>query len=229
MLLFIGICLIPRLAGAQNRQVSAPPAGGSLPARSETDQLPPQVLAIADFSAQMQVVQHCSRLLIMRTNVTRTFVADPRIVEVVQFRANEVALIGLDQGSTTVTLWFENATEPLIYRVQTVSPAARSKGSAMNKDELAEESSGTGQPIEITGQTTLPAVINRSPQVSERPAVPEGTRAIKRLSGAKPAAAAPPARYDGHSQWPATGRTATRTPAPAVSNGNRLSRLPGDG
>jgi pilus assembly protein CpaC len=71
-------------------------------------------------SENLDVVQHHSQLLIARTNIVRTAVADPSIVDVVQFSPSELSIIGLELGSTTLTLWFDNNHQPLIYQVNTV-------------------------------------------------------------------------------------------------------------
>jgi pilus assembly protein CpaC len=71
-------------------------------------------------SENLDVVQHHSQLLIARTNIVRTAVADPSIVDVVQFSPSELSIIGLELGSTTLTLWFDNSHQPLIYQVNTL-------------------------------------------------------------------------------------------------------------
>ncbi|HUE12741.1 MAG TPA: pilus assembly protein N-terminal domain-containing protein, partial [Planctomycetaceae bacterium] len=42
------------------------------------------------------------------------------IIEVAQYSPNELAIIGLQVGTTTLTLWFDKSREPLIYLVNTV-------------------------------------------------------------------------------------------------------------
>ena len=50
----------------------------------------------------------------------RSAIADPSIIEVAQYSPNELAIIGLQVGTTTLTLWFDKSPEPLIYLVNTV-------------------------------------------------------------------------------------------------------------
>jgi pilus assembly protein CpaC len=82
--------------------------------------LPEQISAMPTVSENLDVVQHHSQLLIARTNIVRTAVADPSIVDVVQFSPSELSIIGLELGSTTLTLWFDNSHQPLIYQVNTL-------------------------------------------------------------------------------------------------------------
>ena len=46
--------------------------------------------------------------------------ADPSIIEVAHYSPNELAIIGLQVGTTTLTLWFDKSREPVIYLVNTV-------------------------------------------------------------------------------------------------------------
>jgi pilus assembly protein CpaC len=82
--------------------------------------LPEQISAMPTVSENLDVVQHRSQLVIARTNIVRTAVADPTIVDVVQYSPNELSIIGQELGSTTLTLWFDNSRQPLIYLVNTV-------------------------------------------------------------------------------------------------------------
>jgi pilus assembly protein CpaC len=82
--------------------------------------LPEQISEMPSVTDNLDVVQHHSQLLVARTNIVRTAVADPSIVDVVQFSPSELSIIGLDLGSTTLTLWFDNSKQPLIYQVNTL-------------------------------------------------------------------------------------------------------------
>src|SRR5262245_48861432 len=180
-----GLCLVLPPAQAQNRQ----PATGN-----ESDILPPQILCIAGVSAKLQVAQRCSRSLKLRENVVRTFVADPRIAEVVQFGPNELAFIGLGQGSTTITLWFESDSEPLIVLIEGVA------GPTNYDDSLTTGARGSYPKGLVQMRPRIaPDANERSPQLYDTSAIPDG-----RLSGNRlPAPAVQRARYDGHSLWPA--------------------------
>jgi pilus assembly protein CpaC len=100
-------------------------AGGRHPGNRA---LPEQISSMPTVSENMDVVQHRSQLVIARTNIVRTAVADPSIIDVVQYSPNELSIIGLELGSTTLTLWFDNSHQPLIYLVNTVrDPGAEEK------------------------------------------------------------------------------------------------------
>ncbi len=71
-------------------------------------------------SQSLDVVQHRSQLIVGRSNIVRSAVADPSIIEVAHYSPNELAVIGLQVGTTTLTLWFDKSREPLIYLVNTV-------------------------------------------------------------------------------------------------------------
>ncbi len=82
--------------------------------------LPEQISAMPSISQTLDVIQHRSQLIVGRSNIVRSAVADPAIVEVAQYSPNELAIIGLQVGTTTLTLWFDKSREPLIYLVNTV-------------------------------------------------------------------------------------------------------------
>jgi pilus assembly protein CpaC len=82
--------------------------------------LPEQISAMPAVSENLDIVQHHSQLIVARTNIVRTAVADPSIVDVVQYSPSELSIIGLELGSTTLTLWFDNSHQPLIYQVNTI-------------------------------------------------------------------------------------------------------------
>jgi pilus assembly protein CpaC len=71
-------------------------------------------------SQSLDVVQHRSQLIVGRSNIVRSAVADPSIIEIAHYSPNELAIIGLQVGTTTLTLWFDKSREPLIYLVNTV-------------------------------------------------------------------------------------------------------------
>jgi pilus assembly protein CpaC len=82
--------------------------------------LPEQISAMPSVSETLEVVQHHSQLIIARSKITRSAIADPSIVDVAQYSPQELSVIGLEQGSTTLTVWFEDGSRPLIYLVNTV-------------------------------------------------------------------------------------------------------------
>jgi hypothetical protein len=163
----------------------------------------------------MRIMQHCNRLVMTRGNVARTFVADPRIAEVVQFRSNELVLIGLETGRTTVTLWFEETPEPLIYLIEIVhGPVSTRRIVGQNSDKVKAE--------QITAyanrrkQESVSAATRQRPTTSVKPVVADARLSPVNLSQRQPAAIPSQGRYDGHVPWPVADR---KTPDAAVPIG----------
>ena len=90
------------------------------PAPAPAGRLPDQISSMPAITQTLDVVQHRSQLLVGRSNIMRSAIADPSIIEVAQYSPNELAIIGLQVGTTTLTLWFDKNPEPLIYLVNTV-------------------------------------------------------------------------------------------------------------
>jgi pilus assembly protein CpaC len=127
----------PWRTGPSSGRFAAGPSGtGYLPAQyaapvtpslsDDEDYVPPeaaipaQIRALPDIQAKMKVVHRRSQLLVGKHNISRTAVADGGVVEVVQYSENELAIIGQGIGQTTVTLWFDDGSEPLIYLVEVI-------------------------------------------------------------------------------------------------------------
>lgn len=68
----------------------------------------------------LEVIEKRHQLIVMRANITRISIGDQSIIDVVQYSPTEIALVGLAQGTTSLTLWFENEANPLIYTVRTI-------------------------------------------------------------------------------------------------------------
>jgi len=109
------------LARAQERYLTQIPnaAGGIRPIPAD-EALPAQILSMPDVTAQMKVIQRRSQVLVTRSRIVRTHVADPSVVDIVQYSPTEMALLGMDLGTTNVAIWFEDSAEPLIYLVETI-------------------------------------------------------------------------------------------------------------
>lgn len=82
--------------------------------------LPSPIRSMPTVQEEMQVIHHRSQLVVAKSNIVRTAIADPSVVDVVQYSPNEISVIGLGLGSTTLTMWFENNPQPLIYLVQII-------------------------------------------------------------------------------------------------------------
>ena len=82
--------------------------------------LPPDIAAIPKVNAELKVIHHRSKLVRARSRILRTAIADPSVIEVVQYSENEIGIIGLELGATTLTIWFEGNPNPLIYLIDTI-------------------------------------------------------------------------------------------------------------
>lgn len=86
-----------------------------LPVREETMQ--PGVRArfesyiseVQEPEIRIDLIQRRSKLVRTRAPIVRVSIADPSVVETVNFSPNEFELIGREIGETTVTLWFGDA------------------------------------------------------------------------------------------------------------------------
>lgn len=81
------------------------------------------------------VKQHHSQLIIADQKIARIAVTAPEIVNFLQYSETEVALIGLNVGSTDLTLWFEGNPEPVMYEITVHSgtPKASSPHAALGE------------------------------------------------------------------------------------------------
>ncbi|HET6422504.1 MAG TPA: pilus assembly protein N-terminal domain-containing protein [Planctomycetaceae bacterium] len=68
----------------------------------------------------LELIERRSQLMITRANLVRYAIADPGIVDLIQFSPKEFSLLGGSRGSTTLHLWFEGHTDPVIYLVKTI-------------------------------------------------------------------------------------------------------------
>ncbi|MBM4076379.1 MAG: type II and III secretion system protein, partial [Planctomycetes bacterium] len=69
---------------------------------------------------ELEVIERRHQLVVMRANVARISIGDQAIIDVVQYSPKELAIVGMARGTTSLTLWFENEPEPLIYTVKTI-------------------------------------------------------------------------------------------------------------
>jgi pilus assembly protein CpaC len=95
----------------------------------------PQLRQTVTPEYQATIKQHHSQLVTSDRKISRIAVTAPDIVNFVQYSEKEVALIGLNVGSTDMTLWFENSPEPVMYEVTVISgtPKASSPHAALGE------------------------------------------------------------------------------------------------
>jgi pilus assembly protein CpaC len=112
----------PRFSGPQFTQPPIQQAQIQQLQRNDSSDrpLPFQIMAMPGVQEKLEVVHRRSQLIVARSNIVRTAIADPSTVDIVQYSPTEIALIGLELGSTTVTLWFDDSPNPLIYLAQTI-------------------------------------------------------------------------------------------------------------
>ena len=82
--------------------------------------LPYEISKMPDVQEDMEIIHRRSQLIVARNPVSRIAIADPNVIDVVQYSPNEFSVIGLAMGTTTLTLWFDNSREPLIYLVEVI-------------------------------------------------------------------------------------------------------------
>mgnify|MGYP002638946937 FL=1 len=82
--------------------------------------LPYEIEDMPDIQEEMEVIHRRSQLVITRAPISRVAIADPSIIDVVQYSPTEMSILGLGLGSTVLHLWFDGSPEPLIYLVEIV-------------------------------------------------------------------------------------------------------------
>ncbi len=102
-----------RIQQVQSMQPSPPGTPVRRPLHHLIDSMP-------SIQEDLEVIHHRSQLIRTTSGVVRTAVADPSIVQIVHYSPDEIAVLGLDIGSTTLTIWFENERDPLIYLVNVI-------------------------------------------------------------------------------------------------------------
>jgi len=92
--------------------VANPQAPGGLVETPEVRQKVDSLIAdVVGPEVEINVDPRRSKLIRTKLPVTRFSVTNPGNLEVVQFSPNEFELIGLDEGQTTLTLWFADANQ----------------------------------------------------------------------------------------------------------------------
>ncbi len=79
----------------------------------------------------LELEENHSKLVRTKQPVLRSSIIDPQVIEITQFDATNLEIIGLKEGSTDISLWFGNPSQPgdgtvLRYRVR-VKPSSDAK------------------------------------------------------------------------------------------------------
>ncbi|MBC7815743.1 MAG: pilus assembly protein N-terminal domain-containing protein [Planctomycetaceae bacterium] len=113
----------PSATYAPNYSLPVEPAGYNQgPKKKKHQQLHPLIQKMPQAEEEMEVIHHRSQLVITRSRITRWAVADPSVIDVLQYSPTEISVIGQQMGATHLTLWFEGeqTTDPVIYRVEVI-------------------------------------------------------------------------------------------------------------
>ena len=82
--------------------------------------LPPQVESLPAATQRLELVRKRSQFMVMRQRVLRFAIADPGVIDIIQYSPTELSIVGLELGSTNLLFWFEGEARPLIYEVAVV-------------------------------------------------------------------------------------------------------------
>lgn len=80
----------------------------------------PNVQQLLKSQYKLEVERRHSQLLITRRNVRRLAVTDSGICNYVQYSPTELAIVGLQLGTTDLMIWFEGEAFPAIYEITVV-------------------------------------------------------------------------------------------------------------
>lgn len=79
-----------------------------------------RIASMPKVQKKLEVIHNRSQLVQTRQRVTRIAIADPSIIDIAPFEETEFAIVGTNLGTTTLTLWFEGDSNPLIYEVTVI-------------------------------------------------------------------------------------------------------------
>lgn len=82
--------------------------------------LHPMIEKLPDVEDELEVIHHRSQLIVARSNILRTAISDTSIIDVVNYSPNEIAVLGLARGSTTLTIWFEDNPDPVVFLIKVI-------------------------------------------------------------------------------------------------------------
>ncbi|WP_240928284.1 type II and III secretion system protein family protein [Thalassoroseus pseudoceratinae] len=82
--------------------------------------LPPEIAAMPKPQEELEIINHRSQLIVTRKRVSKIAVADPSVIDVVQYSPTELSVIGTERGKTNLMFWFEGEQNPLIYEVTVI-------------------------------------------------------------------------------------------------------------
>ena len=77
----------------------------------------------------LSVRQHHSQLIVAKKKIARIAMTSPDVANFVQYSESELAIIGLQPGSTDLTFWFDGDPSPVIYDINVTAPAVADSSS----------------------------------------------------------------------------------------------------
>ena len=98
----------------------------------------PQIRRVLSAQHSATVRQHHSQLVQTEKKISRIAVTAPELVNFVQYSPTEVAVIGLNVGSTDLTMWFAGESQPVIYEV-TVVPGTQNPSDSRGSLQAVSE------------------------------------------------------------------------------------------
>ncbi|MCA8998018.1 MAG: pilus assembly protein N-terminal domain-containing protein [Planctomycetaceae bacterium] len=79
-----------------------------------------RIQAMPRANQKLEVIENRSQLMVTRHRIRRTHTSDETILAIVDFSPTEISLLGLNEGTTDLWLWFEDQDEPLMYEVTVI-------------------------------------------------------------------------------------------------------------
>ncbi len=123
-----GLGSLARFALALGMMAPLSALGQAPPGPAHLSDLPPQIAHLPSATQKLAVIHKQSQFMVVRQRVRRFAIADPSVIDIVQYSPTELSILGLGLGTTNLVLWFEGHPEPLIYEVAVVpDPALQEK------------------------------------------------------------------------------------------------------
>lgn len=94
---------------------------------------------LPEASDDLEIIERRSQLVVTRSNVVRMAIGDQSVIDVVQYSPKEFSIIGMARGATTLTLWFEGESDPLIYTIQTIRDPSLNKQREIDYGKLEQK------------------------------------------------------------------------------------------
>jgi pilus assembly protein CpaC len=123
--LWVSVSPHGRLLLAQSRESFYVPTASPTFAREAAviatrDGRSPHIDSMSEPETELKVIHRRSQVIRFNKNILRNAVADPSVMEVIQFNPDEIATLGLSVGTTSLTVWFENVRDPVVFLVETM-------------------------------------------------------------------------------------------------------------